>query len=151
MIGKRMFKIGQIKNGTRYDHSLERMRKLTDKDKNIAAFMRMQGVTSTSESYKVALNQARTEDNSMDLVLFVFCIQNYWQTFGGFRNNTQLHSAHHNEQEVLLMDGIPVTVISTEKMTVSNQSPEEDPYFWNYFNGKSITVFYLISAYTMHK
>ena len=57
MIGKKMYKTSQIKGGgMRFDHSEGKMRKLTVKDKSTAAYFRMQGNISTSESFKVALN-----------------------------------------------------------------------------------------------
>ena len=68
-------------------------------------FIKLQGSTSTSEDYRVALRFANTTDPKKQLVLFVFCIHNYRNGFNGFRLNSDSFSAHPGERELLLMEG----------------------------------------------
>ena len=88
-------------------------RKLNESDKNIAKFIRMQGSTSTSESYKVALNFAQSADSSKNMVLFVFCLHN-WFGMDGFRMNAPQFTAHPDEREILLMEGASVCVMEVD-------------------------------------
>ena len=65
--------------------------------------IKLPGVTSTSLSYKVALNFAKFPKDSIDhhdedlsSVLYVICLHNY-EKYDGFRMNSALYSAHSEE------------------------------------------------------
>jgi len=76
--------------------------------------------------------------------------------------NKSCYSAHPNEKEVILLEGIPFIIMGTDSIYVDNNavasdlgSEEQDQGsdfdklddpFWNDFNGESITVFYLFNA-----
>ena len=104
------------------------------------------GVTSTSESFKVALNFARLPagdaNSATDLysVLFVICLHN-WYGFHGLRMNSSMFSAHAEEREILLGEGVQMAVMGVEDMYIDNS--ESDDAFWVDFNKKTITVIYL--------
>ena len=105
------------------------------------------GVTSTSLSFKVALQFAKVAHESMsanskDLqsVLFAICLHN-WKGFHGFRMDSALYGAHPGEQELLLCEGVRVAVLGVEDMLIDN-SLGADP-FWDDFNHKTVTVVYL--------
>ena len=55
--------------------------------------------------------------------------------------NSALYGAHPEEQEILLMEGVPVAVLGVEDMLIDN-SLTADP-FWDDFNHKTVTVVYL--------
>ena len=60
-IGKRMYTQEYIQKGEkkRWDESIGNKRNLTAEDRNVAGYIHLPGVTSTSESFKVALNFAK--------------------------------------------------------------------------------------------
>ena len=101
------------------------MRPLQEKDKEIAGFIRLPGTTSTSESYRVALKFAMPTNKShspdicnMSSVLFVICLHNYQMSYNGFRMNSALYSAFPFEREILLMEGIAMTVLAVEEIKI---------------------------------
>ena len=55
--------------------------------------------------------------------------------------NSAMFSAHPEEREILLMEGVNVAVLGIEDMYIDN-SEIADP-FWKDFNMKSVTVIYL--------
>ena len=81
-------------------------------------------------------------DNPEDLrsVLFAICFHNY-AGYNGFRMDSSLYGAHPEEKEVLLMEGIPVSVIGVEEMEIDNSLSADT--FWDDFNHKNVTVIYL--------
>lgn len=114
-------------------------RKVVSSDK-FAGFVNLPGSTSTSESFKVALQFAKLDDESSGAVinssthysvLFVICIHNY-NGFRGFRMNSSIFSAHPNEREILLMEGIEMCVVDIEEVFVDNleEKEGEDGGFW---------------------
>ena len=115
-------------------------------DLKFAGCIHLPGVTSTSESFKVALNFAKlpvdqaTSASHLQSVLFVICLQNY-TGFSGFRMNTGMFSAHPEEREILFMEGVQVAVMGVEEMYIDNS--ESDDVFWRHFDKKTITVIYL--------
>ena len=109
-------------------------------------YIYLPGATSTSESFKVALDFARAPSNQssdslpLHSVLFVICLHNY-EGFAGFRMNSAMFSAHPEEREILLVEGVNVAVLGIEDMYIDN-TEVADP-FWKDFNMKSVTVIYL--------
>lgn len=65
----------------------------------------MQGITSTTESFRVALKQVLPSDDSMETVVFIMSLQNYSNT-AGFRLDNENYTAHISDKEHLLKDGI---------------------------------------------
>ena len=61
--------------------------------------------------------------------------------------NSSLYSAHPDEKEVLLMEGKSVWVIGMEDVVINNDASSD--LFWNDFNGKTITVIYLFTEWTL--
>ena len=120
-------------------------------------FLSMQGCISVYQSFRNALSFGKTNDKYMSTVLFVFCMQNYvadlpYSTdriedfpFSGIRLNSPSYSAHHNEREIVFMEGINMIVLYVEELLIDN-SDIDDP-FWDAFNGKTITVIYLLNAF----
>ena len=93
-------------------------------DVDCVGYVNLRGTTSTSESYRTALNFARppkqpTKEFIMLSTLKVICIHNYGG-FNGFRMNSALFSAHPGEREVLLMEGSPMVVLGMEEMYIDN-------------------------------
>ena len=86
---------------------------LTPEKKKLAGYINLPGATSTSVSFKVALEFALPFQNAKyhNSTLFVICCHNYFG-FNGFRMDSALHSAHPYEQEVLLMEGVPMAVLA---------------------------------------
>ena len=74
-------------------------------DENKPGYICMQGITSTTESFRVALKQAGPLDDSMETVVFIISLQNYSNT-AGFRLDNENYSAHMSDKEYLLKDGI---------------------------------------------
>ena len=129
----------------RWDESIGKKRKFIPADVDMAGTICMPGMTSTSESFKVAMNFAKQPagtDNPMNLqsVLFVICLHNY-HGFYGLRLNSAMYSAHPEEREILLTEGAPMFVMGVEEMYIDNF--ESDDIFWADFNMKSINVIYL--------
>ena len=112
----------------------------------------MPGVTSTSESFKVALDFAKLpaeqtgDATDLHSVLFVICLHNY-RGFHGFRMNSAMFSAHPEEREILLMEGVRMAVMGVEEMYIDNS--DSDDMFWHDFNKKFITVIYLFHTLVM--
>ena len=114
------------------------------KDRNRPAFIRLQGSTSTSEDYRVALKFADTTDPKKQLVLFVICIHNY-EGYNGLRMNSDCFSAHPDEREVLLMEGAPVIVMGSEEVLIDNGHTGQP--FWTSLNGKKIIIIYMFHSW----
>ena len=51
--------------------------KTVENSQTVAHFIKLQGTTSTSENFKIALDFAKTQDPTKQMVLFVICIHNY--------------------------------------------------------------------------
>jgi len=98
----------------------------------------------------------------MKQVLFVICMHNYGP-FAGFRLNNDNYSAHHQENEVLLMEGAPMFVIDVEDIYMDHTKQhdelaqsmasekdkdhlDKEKCYWGHFDGKTITVVYLFNA-----
>ena len=123
----------------------------------IPGFVSMQGCVSVYQNFRQALNYGKTNDKYMSTVLFVFVMQNYvadlpYSTdriedfpFSGFRFNCPSYSAHHEEREFILMEGINMIVLYVEELLIDN-TELGDP-FWDDFNGKTVTVIYLLNAF----
>ena len=89
-------------------------------------FINLPGVTSTSTSYRVALqfSKAASEPTTakaktLQSVVFAICLHNF-EGFDGFRMNSALYGAHPEEQEILLMEGVQVAVLGVEDMHIDN-------------------------------
>ena len=123
-------------------------RALTADDVNMAGYVNLPGSTSTSESFRVALQFAKApldadERSNLRSTLFVICIHNYGG-FNGFRMDSALFSAHPGEREDLLIEGAPMAVLGVEEIYVDN-AWTNDP-FWTSFNNKHLNVIYLFNA-----
>ena len=70
----------------------------------------MRGNICTTRCFAQALSHCRASRECTVPVLFVMSMQNYF-TYYAFRLNSQQYSAHHHEDEYLLMDGIAMYVI----------------------------------------
>ena len=119
---------------------------LTPEKKVLAGFVNLPGAQSTSVSFKVALEFAFPSKDTQGHVptLFVVCCHNY-DSFNGFRMDSALHSAHPYEQEVLLMEGVPVAVLGHDDVLIDNSLTTTDP-FWAKFNNKTISIVYLFHS-----
>ena len=121
-----------------------------DKWLNLPAWIHLPGVTSTSQSFRVALqfaksstDQAAIDKGNLDdlrSVIFAICLHNY-NGFHGFRMDSALYGAHTEEKEVMLMGGIRVAVLGVEEIEIDNPMEADD--FWHDFNLKTVTVIYL--------
>ncbi len=113
----------------------------------MAHFILLQGTTSTSENYRIALNFAKSTDPKKHAVLFVICIHNYHGDipFTGFRMNSLQFSAHPDEKEVLLAEGTPVAVMGTDEVLIDNAKTGDS--FWEGLNGKTLTIVYMFHAF----
>jgi len=119
--------------------------KTVENSQTVAHFIKLQGTTSTSENFKIALDFAKTQDPTKQMVLFVICIHNYHGGgYTGFRMNTLEYSAHPDEKEVLMMEGTEVAVMGVEQLLIDNGQSADS--FWNHFNGKTLTVVYMFHA-----
>ena len=114
--------------------------------RSLAGLIMMQGNTSTSESFRVALDFAiKTQTKGRVMVLFVMLVRNY-DGYDGFRLNDIKYSAHPEEREVLFAEGCPVFVMGVEEVMISNLKVDgkfENP-FWAKFQDKTVTVVYLL-------
>ena len=84
-------------------------------DEEKPGFIYLQGMTSAYLNFRQALRLGRNVDKSMQQVLIVICLHNYGP-FAGFRLNTKNYSAHHIENEILLMEGAPMFVLGVEEV-----------------------------------
>ena len=128
------------KKGQRLDLFYKRWMESDD----IPGFVSLQGCISVYESFRTALSYGKNEDEKLFTVVFVFCMQNYvadlpYSTdriedfpFSGIRLNSPSFSAHHQEREIILMEGINMIVLYVEELFIDN-SELNDP-FWNDFN-----------------
>merc|ERR1712127_1100629 len=112
---------------------------------NKTGFINLPGVTSTSSSFRVALQFAKpTQDSSkskdLQSVLFAICLQN-WSGFNGFRMNSALYGAHPEEKEIMLQEGVPMAVLGVEEVQIDNVLSGDD--YWADFNMKTVTIVYL--------
>ena len=73
----------------------------------LAGYVHLPGATSTTVSFRVALQFAMPTEKDKGLVptLFVIACHNY-HLFTGFRMDSALHSAHPHEQEILFQEGL---------------------------------------------
>lgn len=71
----------------------------------LPASIYLKGITSTTESLRIALNQLLPLDERYEPVVFVISLQNY-NTPAGFRVNDENFTAHIADKEILLMNGI---------------------------------------------
>ena len=101
------------------DEEIEKEDYLDESDKKFAGFIPLQGNTSTSENFKVALNFALTNDPKKQMVLFVVCIHNYYG-YRAFRMNSGQFSTHPDEKEILLCEGAQVAVMGLEDILIDN-------------------------------
>jgi len=106
----------------------------------------MPGTTSTSSNLGVGLKFSRCgieyKTMSGKSVLFVFFFKNYYG-FRGFRLNQPEYSAFPDEEEYLLIEGIPVTVLKVEENMVldcKDITAVKDKY-----HGQTINVVYLFN------
>lgn len=104
-------------------------------------FIYMKGFTSTSESFTVALDYAKTKDKNKNSILFVFCMHNYF-SYSGFRLNSELYSAHSGEKEILLLEGAPVAVLGADEIRFGENHFRDE--LMEHYNGKILTVVYLL-------
>lgn len=99
--------------------------------------VQIRGHISANENYRIALNQIKrigSREDTHQQVLFVILMQNYSKKgLGAFRLNGESYSAHPDEQEVLLMDGLPVFVLHIEQVFVEN--PLTSDNLWKHLNG----------------
>ena len=100
----------------------------------VARCLQLKGSTSTSESFRIAMNfvQGKSEqtwlqnkyfndpdDEEIVPVLFLISVQNY-NGFNGFRLNGEKYSAYPLEREVILLDGTKVIVMKVEEVDVKH-------------------------------
>ena len=104
----------------------------------------MQGTTAATLNPRVALDFANCNQKQVALglrpVVFVLCMQNYYG-FKGVRVNLTRYSSHHFEEEVLLMDGIKMFVVSVEEVTFQSEIDSMQKY-----NDKRLTLIYLFNS-----
>lgn len=107
----------------------------------------MKGQTATSESFRIALDFARTNVNTNNsqnqMVLFVLVAHNYFH-YHGFRLNNELYTAHPGEKEVLFMEGTAVAVVGVDEVRFDEKA-FTDP-FMKFLNANFLTVVYLFHA-----
>ena len=106
----------------------------------------MMGSTSTSESFRVALDFAKTNDPKKHSVLFVMAVHNYSPSFPftGFRMNSELYTAHPDEKEILFMEGLRVAVVGVDEVKFDEDAFTDS--VMKDFNGKTLTIIYLFHA-----
>ena len=129
---------------------------VTMRGETIAKQLTLQGNTITFESFGVALNFIRCEEeqdpNDTNLydftnreninecpVIFMISVQNY-NNFNGFRLNGEKYSAYPQEKEVILLDGTQVVVMKVEDIKVDQQAEE-----FKQINGKTLTFIHLFT------
>lgn len=61
--------------------------------------------------------------------------------YHGFHLDSVMYGAHPDEKEVLLAEGVKMTVVGIEDIEIDNQMSGDD--FWTDFNNIFITVIYL--------
>ena len=117
---------------------------MTEITRQYAGHIKMQGNTSTSESFREALKFAKKKKiaEGKFMVLFAMCCLNYTH-YTGFRLNDKQFSAHPHEREVLFCEGTQVYVLDSEIIKIKNNNPNEQK-FWEYYNDKEIIVIYLL-------
>ena len=109
-------------------------------------FIHLKGQTATSESFRIALDFARTNVNTNNsqnqMVLFVLVAHNYSGLgYTGFRLNNELYTAHPGEKEVLFMEGTEVAVVGVDEVRFDEKA-FTDP-FMKFLNAKFLTIVYL--------
>lgn len=147
---------------------LKTMDQTTDKwvvkagDEEKPGFVYLQGMTSAYLNFREALRLGRNVDPSMRQVLIAICMHNYGPV-AGFRLNSDKYSAHHLENEVLLMEGAPMFVLGVEDVLVDHSKRhdlmaqsavteadrlelEREQCYWHDFEGRTLTVIYLFNA-----
>ena len=129
-------------------------------------YVRLQGNTNASESFKTALSFGLSDDPDYMTCLFVITLQNY-RSYNGFRCNKEAYSAHHYEREIVLMDAISMFVMSVQEIFLNNTKkiptgtpngtghhhppykgkgdPLEDEDVLHKLSGQTITVIHLIN------
>lgn len=78
--------------------------------------------------------------SELNIVVFAICLQN-WKGFNGFVLDSAFYSAHPDEKQVVLMEGIRVFVVRVEDILIDNSLDAD--IFWKDLNHKTITVIYL--------
>lgn len=81
--------------------------------------------------------------NELYPILFVICLHNY-EYFEGLRANSAMYSAHPEERQILLAEGLAVSVIGVEEIYIDNSS--SDDAFWKDFNEETVNVIYLFNS-----
>lgn len=61
------------------------------------------------------MNFDASSDIELKIVLFVICVQNYWE-YQGVRLNTSQYSAHPQEGEFVIMEGCPMVVLGIDEI-----------------------------------
>ena len=112
--------------------------KIEDEEK--PAYINMQGITSTTESFRVALKQAQPFSDEMTTVVFIISLQNYSNT-AGFRMDDQNYTAHISDKEHLLKDGFQMFVIGVDEQDIKDVDSEDQLY--KDFDGKKLTLVHL--------
>lgn len=119
-------------------------------------------MTSAYLNFRQALRLGRNIDKSMQQVLIVTCLHNYGP-FAGFRLNTKNYSAHHIENEILLMEGAPMFVLGVEEVHLDHSKRhdvmmqsimteadrielENEMCYWKDFDNKKLTIIYMFNA-----
>ncbi len=73
-------------------------------------------------------------------VVFVISLQNYGN-FAGFRANSELYSAHANEKELVLKEGIQMWVMKVDSFKVDEVTTSDSLY--QGYAGKVITFIHM--------
>lgn len=84
---------------------------------NLADHICLPGFVSTTENFKIALKFAKCNTQNKRMVLFAIFVGNL-SSFTGFRLNSSSYSAHPQEQEFLLAEGLPVSVLAVEEQLI---------------------------------
>jgi len=101
----------------------------------------MQGIACASDNLRVALKQAQCpKDGEHVPVVFVISLQNYGN-FSGFRANSELYSAHANEQEILLKEGAQMWVMKVDSYQVEDVTTSDSLY--QAYAGQVVTFIHL--------
>jgi len=77
-------------------------------------FVKFPGITSTTSSFHNALNSAIPCAPTQHPVLFVFLVRNHYGLFG-WRMDDVVYTPYVGDREVILMEGLEVYVLRTER------------------------------------
>ena len=81
------------------------------------ATINLPGVQSFSKRISQSLLYSISKEKAMKPVLFVISMKNY-KTFHGFRLTDNKYTAHEDDQEYLLMEGVGVQVLKVEEIHI---------------------------------